>query len=113
MDFMGNYSISIDNVNNFIILQENPGSSNLPAGHSKNWWRRSFAEFRTYQKEWQRVGNLINDWEKKSRLNINMTDNDVKKLKNLAVWQYQESTKLLQRLETYAHQNDVPQNWRN
>ena len=65
------------------------------------------------QKEWQRVGNLINDWEKKSRLNINMTDNDVKKLKNLAVWQYQESTKLLQRLETYAHQNDVPQNWRN
>jgi len=112
MDFMANYSISIDNVNNFIILQQNPGTSNLPAGHSKNWWRRSFAEFRTYQKEWQRISNLINDWERKSRLNIDMTDNDVKKLKNLAVWQYQESSKLLQRLERYAQQNNVPQNWR-
>jgi hypothetical protein len=113
MDFMANYSISIDNVNNFIILQQNPVGSDLPAGHSKNWWRRSFAEFRTYQKEWQRIKDLINDWERKSRLNIDMTDNDVKKLKNLAIWQYQESSKLLQRLERYAQQNNVPQNWRN
>ena len=113
MDFMANYSISIDNVNNFIILQQNPRSSNLPAGHSKNWWRRSFAEFRSYQKEWQRVSDLINDWERKSRLNIDMTDNDVKKLKNLDIWQYHESSKLLQRLERYAQQNNVPQNWRN
>jgi len=113
MDFMANYSISIDNVNNIIILQQNPGGSDLPAGHSKNWWRRSFAEFRSYQKEWQRISDLINDWERKSRLNIDMTDNDVKKLKNLAVWQYQESSKLLQRLERYAQQNNVPQNWRN
>lgn len=113
MDFMANYSISIDNVNNFIILQQNPGGSDLPAGHSKNWWRKSFAEFRSYQKEWQRIKDLINDWERKSRLNIDMTDNDVKKLKNLAIWQYQESSKLLQRLERYAQQNNVPQNWRN
>jgi len=113
MDFMGNYSISIDNVNNFIVLQQNPGSSNLPAGHSQNWWKRSFAEFRMYQKEWQRISNLVNDWERKSRINIDMTDNDVKKLKNLAVWQYRESSKLLRRLERYAQQNNVPQNWRN
>ena len=113
MDFMANYSISIDNVNNIMILQQNPVGSDLPAGHSKNWWRKSFAEFRSYQKEWQRIKDLINDWERKSRLNIDMTDNDVKKLKNLAIWQYQESSKLLQRLERYAQQNNVPQNWRN
>ena len=113
MDFMANYSISIDNVNNIMILQQNPVGSDLPAGHSKNWWRKSFAEFRSYQKEWQRIKDLINDWERKSRLNIDMTDNDVKKLKNLAIWQYQESSKLLQRLERYAQQNNVPQKWRN
>ncbi|NIP38532.1 MAG: DUF4124 domain-containing protein [Candidatus Dadabacteria bacterium] len=113
MDFMGNYSISIDNVNNFIVLQPNPGSTNLPAGHSENWWRRSFAEFRIYKQEWEKISELLDEMERKSRINFNMTETDFKKLQELAVWQHTESSKLLQRLERYAQQNNVPQNWRN
>ncbi|NIS09339.1 MAG: hypothetical protein GWO07_11370 [Candidatus Dadabacteria bacterium] len=61
----------------------------------------------------EKVSELLNEMERKSRINLNMTDSEVKDLKNLALWQHQESTKLLQRLERYAQQNDVPQNWRN
>ncbi len=113
MDFMGNYSISIDNVNKYIILQQNPGGENYPAGHSRQWWHNSFAEFRTYQQEWKKISELINEWEKNTRVNTSMAGGDVAKLKSLASWQYEESTKLFQRLQRYAQQHNVPHNWRN
>lgn len=113
MDFMGNYSISIDNVNKYIVLQQNPGGENHPAGHNWQWWQNSFAEFRTYQQEWKQLSELVNEWEKDSRVNTSMAGGDVAKLKSLASWQYEESTKLLQRLERYAQQHNVPQSWRN
>ncbi len=112
MDFMSKYSISIDNVNHYVILKSNSDSSNYPAGHSPSWWQNTFREFNAYRDEWQKISGIIEDWENSSLININMADNEVKKLKDLAQWQYQESTKLLNRLESYARQHEVPQQWR-
>lgn len=112
MDFMSKYSISIDNVNHYLVLKANSDSSNYPAGHSPSWWKNTFREFNAYRDEWQRISGIIEDWENSSLVNINMAGNDVKKLKDLAQWQYQESTKLLNRLESYARQHEVPQQWR-
>ena len=112
MDFMSKYSINIDNVNHYLVLTQNSDSTNYPAGHSPSWWQNTFREFNAYRDEWQRISGLIEDWENQSLVNTNMSDNDVKKLKDLARWQYEESSKLLNRLDSYARQNEVPQQWR-
>jgi len=113
MDFMGNYSISIDNINNFIVLRENIDNSDMPAGHSQKWWKNTFKEFKAYRDGWFNLSELIRNQTRNSIFNIDLGNKDIKKLQELVEWQYQESTKLLNRLESYAREHEVPNHWRN
>jgi len=99
MDFLANYTLSIDSKKQVVVFQENPPDPDARGGHDESWWRQTFGDFRLMRDAWlehSRTANLRPD----------------SNAARLVEFQVRESERLLQRLENHASDNSVPQHWR-
>ncbi len=104
MDFMANYSITIDTRKHVVVFTELPPKPNMPAGHDEFWWRSNFRDFAAMRASWKRYRE---DLEKQK------TDlKNLKELKAFAERQHKEADKLFEKLNGYAIRNSVPMPWR-
>ena len=100
MDFLANYTISIDSRKQVVVFQEVHPNPESRGGHDESWWRDTFEEFRSVHDSWRDHAKEVrrNDWGARPR---SFLDHQVR-----------EAEKLLQRLEMYASHNAVPRHWR-
>ena len=99
MDFLANYTLSIDSRKRVIVFQETPPQPEARGGHDEDWWRTTFEDFRSIRDGWAehaRSANLRPESQAASFIDF----------------QVRESQRLLQRLHIYASDNAVPQHWR-
>jgi predicted aspartyl protease len=59
MNILSGYNITIDSINNKLILTPNPAAKDLPAGRDKSWWKRTFREFRAHKEFWETHAELV------------------------------------------------------
>lgn len=104
MDFMANYSITIDTRRHVVVFNELPSKPNMPAGHDEFWWRTNFRDFASMRAAWKAY---------REELDRQKTDlKNLKELKAFADRQYKEADKLFEKLNGYAIRNSVPMQWR-
>jgi hypothetical protein len=99
MDFLANYTISIDSRKQVVVFQETTPPPGFRGGHDEDWWRRTFEDFRAARDRWidhARSANLRSGSPAATFVDF----------------QVRESERLLQRLDLYASDNAVPQHWR-
>lgn len=111
MDFMSNYSISIDNKKKVVVLEEMPPDPDFPGGHDEEWWRTNFQQFGSARRAWKEYLEELDDEIRNSSVNLNISY-DVKMLHTFAEYQYREADKLFDKLNEYARQYAVPMHWR-
>jgi len=99
MDFLANYTISIDSGKQVVVFQETALPPGSRGGHDEDWWRRTFEDFRSAR----------NGWSEHARA-ANLRDGS--QAAAFVEFQVRESERLLNRLEVYASDNAVPQHWR-
>jgi hypothetical protein len=99
MDFLTNYTISIDSQREVVVFQEIPPSQDSRGGHGEAWWRKTFKEFRSARDYWKEHSRALVG-------RAGTTDG------NLVEFQTREAERLLQRLDMYASDNAVPRHWR-
>jgi hypothetical protein len=104
MDFMANYSISIDTANSIVAFHELPPQLDRPGGHDEAWWRSNFQRFAKLKAQWS---NFLDDLEKGK-----VTSSEWEKRIAIAKNQHEEADKLCRKLERYARDNAVPIEWR-
>ena len=104
MDFLANYRISIDSVNNVLAFYEMPPDPNKPGGHDEAWWRSNFKSFSGLRDRW-------GDYLKKVG-SINLTSSETDRISKIIRNQYDQADKLYRKLESYASNNAVPIAWR-
>jgi len=108
MDFMSNYSISIDPLNNVLVLQEIPPGANSPGGHDETWWKSNFNSFGALRDIWQQYKEKL---DSEIRDSLGPSDR-TKKLRNFATNQFKAADQLFEKLNRYAIQHAVPMSWR-
>lgn len=111
MDFMANFSVTIDTQGRKLALEELPPSSARLGGHDEAWWRINFHEFAAFRSQWRRFADLMAEQER-NRTIPGASSSEIKKWKVLAEKQYIEADKLFTRLDRHAANNAVPMNWR-
>lgn len=111
MDFMAKYSMYIDHEDNSLVLKELTANEERPGGRSKDWWIRTFMEFKAYRNAWADRLEKLDDYERNTLYNTEMTQNSFRDYRELAEWQYDEASRLLRKLEKYARDNSVPTSW--
>ncbi len=99
MDFLSNYTISIDTRKKVVVFQENEPQPGTRGGHDEGWWRKTFADFRAVRDRWKEY----------ARSNPQRPGSDAEKL---VQFQVREAERLLLRLDLYASDNAVPRHWR-
>jgi len=108
MFFLDNYHMKVDTTKKVLIFEKIPGRENLPGGHDRNWWESIFLKFRSRQAYWQKTKNYYS--------NQNFNSKQLKKQREMhsiaASAQYNEATKLLNKLNLYAGKHSVPSQWR-
>jgi hypothetical protein len=104
MDFMTNYSVHIDTVKHEVAFEELPESSKMHAGRTETWWRVTFQRFRAIKSAWKQY---------RDRLYAMRNDtSSFKELQSIVDNLYNQSDRLLTRLDVYASTHSVPQEWR-
>jgi hypothetical protein len=111
MDFMSNFSVTIDTQGRKLVLEELPPSSSRLGGHDEAWWRINFHEFAAFRSQWRKFADLMAEQER-NRTIPGASSSEIKKWKVLAEKQYIEADKLFTRLDRHAANNSVPMNWR-
>lgn len=111
MDFMSNFSVTIDTQGRKLVLEELPISSARPGGHDEEWWRINFHDFAATRSDWRRFADFMAEQER-NRTIPGASSSQIKRWKALAEKQYIEADKLFTRLDRYAANNAVPMNWR-
>ena len=104
MDFLANYRISINSRDNVLVFDELPPDREKPGGHDEAWWRSNYQRISRLRTEWS---NFLDSLEQRT-----MASSDTERIKKVAASQYEEASKLYQRLESYARENAVPTTWR-
>jgi hypothetical protein len=99
MDFIANYTISIDTRRQVLVFTENPPDPEARGGHDEAWWRETFKGFREAHEGWRDYAR-----SRKGRL--------TEKAQIFVDSQVRESERLLQRLDGFASDNAVPRHWR-
>jgi predicted aspartyl protease len=97
MVFMSKYSFKIDSVKQLVVFEEVQPDPSSPGGRNERWWRGQFKELHALQAAWQ---NYASQTQRNSQQ------------RDFAGRQVKEAEKLLSKLERYASQVGVPQNWR-
>lgn len=111
MDFMSNFSVTIDTRGRKLVLEELAPSSARPGGHDEEWWRINFHDFAVTRSQWRKFADLMAEQER-NRTIAGLSSGDIKKWKALAEKQYAEADKLFSKLDRHAANNAVPMNWR-
>jgi hypothetical protein len=104
MDFMANYKIGIDTQNNVLSLDELPPHPDRPGGHDQAWWRSNFQNFSNIREAWR---NQLNNLEKED-----MSSSEKESRAKFARSQFEAANDLYQKLERYARDNAVPNQWK-
>ncbi len=104
MDFLSNFSISIDTRRHMLILEQQPKRPNMPAGHDRAWWQINFRQFAQMRAGWKTYSDRLKKLGGKQSSNVSM--------QKFAKNQYKEADKLFNKLEKYANHNSVPMHWR-
>jgi len=104
MDFMGKYSMQLDNKKRQVILEELPQSPSRPAGHDELWWRTTFGNFKSMRDAWEQYRQANND--------AGSSTTSMKELKNFIDKQCSRADYLYNRLNVYASEHSVPLEWR-
>jgi hypothetical protein len=110
MDFMAQYSMTIDSARQVVVLQE-LDASDAPGGHPEAWWRDVFAEFRGQRDQWTALIARL-DRDQAEHRPSELDAGSLEKLRKGARVQLEEAEKLLARLERYASSVSVPRQWR-
>lgn len=111
MDFMSNFSVTIDTRGRKLVLEEMPPSSARPGGHDEEWWRINFHEFAALRSQWRKFSDQMAEQER-NRTIPNASSSDIKKWKAFSEKQYVEADKLFTKLDRHAANCSVPMNWR-
>jgi len=104
MDFMASYEVRIDTKKQMVIFEEFPESMDTPAGHSEQWWRSTFNQFKSLRLAWEKYRESF------SR-QVAFTQSE-KNLKAFIDRQCSKVNELNDRLSGYASQHSVPLEWR-
>ncbi|MBF0290586.1 MAG: aspartyl protease family protein [Nitrospinae bacterium] len=111
MDFMSNFSVTIDTQGRKLVLEELQSSSARPGGHDEDWWRINFHDFAAARADWRRFADIMAEQERNRTL-PGVSSSQIKQWKAVAEKQYIEADKLFTRLDRHAANNSVPMNWR-
>ncbi|MBI5814200.1 MAG: aspartyl protease family protein [Nitrospinae bacterium] len=111
MDFMANFSFTIDTAGQKLILEELPETTGRPGGHDETWWRLTFKDFARTRKGWEGFLNYLKKQEVESTF-TGTTMATIKRWKSFAEKQYSEADKLFSKLDNYAARHSVPMAWR-
>ncbi len=109
LDFVSNYSITIDAKRKVVVFEELPADPDNPGGHDQEWWTGVFKEFAASREGWKNVSLAI---DKKIRESTVSGDAKLTAQKDFAEYQYREAEKLFDKLNKYAAENAVPMHWR-
>ncbi len=109
LDFVGNYSVTVDANRRVVVFEEIPGDPERPGGRDRAWWTNNFAEFVNYRDAWQSYSKRL---ETINHVSMQATVNADVKRKEFADQQVREAEKLLDNLNHYASQQGVPTQWR-
>lgn len=104
MDFMANYSVSIDTRNRVVIFEERPRSADMPGGRDENWWRTTFYNFKSLKSEWERYREELAQYS--------ITTDKEREYRALVDRQSRRAEELYNRLSAYASEHSVPLEWR-
>jgi hypothetical protein len=109
MDFVSNYSITINSKRKVVVFEELPDDPGHPDGHDQEWWTNLYKEFASYRAAWRAYSESL---EKKLRESLISNDSELEEEKEFADYQYREAEKLFYKLNRYAVENAVPMHWR-
>jgi hypothetical protein len=109
LDFVSNYSMTIDSKRKMVVFEELPVDPDHPGGHDEEWWTNNFREFAASRAKWKAYSEAL---EKKIRDSMQSTGNKDVSRKAFADFQYKEADKLLDKLNRYAAEHSVPMEWR-
>ncbi len=109
LDFVSNYSVTIDSKRQMVIFEELPSDPDHPGGHDKEWWTSHFKEFADSRAKWKAYSE---DLEKKIHDSMRSIGNEDVRRKTFADSQYKEANKLFDKLNRYAREHSVPTEWR-
>jgi hypothetical protein len=104
MDFMGKYSMQLDNRKRVVIFEELPESPSRPAGHDELWWRTTFRKFKSTRDGWRKYRDAYRE--------VSANTSSLKRVKSLVNKQHDRADYLYNRLKVYASENSVPLEWR-
>ena len=99
MDFLTNYTISIDSRKQVVVFQETEPQAGSRGGHDEGWWRQTFGDFRQVRDHW-----------KERAKPVNLPSGT--RARAFVEFQAREAQRLLLRLDLYASDNSVPRHWR-
>lgn len=108
LDFVANYSVTIDPKRKIVAFEELPSDDEHPGGHDHEWWSSLFKEFAGARSEWKIYSEQL-DNKIKASLSPQAESGEEKEF---ADYQYREAEKLLDKLDCYASRNAVPIHWR-
>jgi predicted aspartyl protease len=97
MVFMSRYSFKVDPVKQVVVFEEIAPDPNLPGGRNERWWKGQFKELQALRAAW-------NSFVSQGKGNYQQRE--------FAGRQVKEADKLLSKLDRYASEYSVPQNWR-
>jgi len=109
LDFVSNYSVTIDARRKVVVFEELPVDPDIPGGHDQEWWSSWFKEFASSRAKWKAYSESL---DKEIRASMISVDNQALARKSFADSQYHEAEKLFDKLNRYATQNAVPMHWR-
>jgi len=109
MDFVSHYSMTVDTRRTVVVFEEHSNESEQPGGHDQEWWTLIFKEFSTSRTDWQAYSEAL---EKKIHDSMKSVGNPDISKKEFADNQCREADKLLDKLNKYASENNVPMHWR-
>ena len=104
MDFMANYSVSIDTRNRVVVFEERPQSADMPGGRDEAWWRTTFHNFKSIRAEWEKYRTDLAQYS--------ITTDKERELRLLVDRQSQRARELYNQLSVYASEHSVPLEWR-
>jgi len=112
MDFMSNYSISIDTKRKVLVFEELPPMPDSLGGHDEEWWRTNFQEFGSLRTAWKKYRDDLDKKISDAPMNFGPITNNLKRLREFSEQQYKDADKLFDKLTQYARQYAVPMHWR-
>ena len=109
MNMLSNYNITIDSINERLVVIPNPAAKDLPAGRNKLWWQRTFREFRSHKEFWETHAELV---RRGKGPYAGMTSSSLERYEEAINYQAKTARDLYNKLTQFARWRVVPMTWR-